>query len=102
MISRNFNETHSSFSRRQILPVSVLLILSAFFSESVHAMRCGKNVISAGRSPGLSMEEIRKKCGAPYAESGLNWIYMKHKTVYKLRFSNVNGDLISINREIVR
>ena len=102
MISLIFNKTHSNFSRRQILPVSVFLVLSAIFCESAHAMRCGKNVISAGRSPGLSMEEVRKKCGAPYAESEFNWIYMKRKTVYKLRFSNVNGDLISINREIVR
>ena len=91
-----------AFARHKILLIALVLVSLAIFSESALAMRCGTHVISVGRNPGLSMEEVMSKCGAPYAQSGYNWVYMKRNTVYKLRFSNVNGGLTSIKREIVR
>lgn len=85
--------------KRQVITALALLIL---FSEVSFAMRCGTHLISAGRGPGLSRITVYEKCGMPYMESGDTAIYMKRNTIYRLRFSNVNDNLVSIKREIAR
>ena len=81
----------------------LLFLLIVVCSQSAYAMRCGTHLISAGRSNGHSKDDVIKKCGAPYSQTGNYWIYMKGNSVYRLRFSDTStSGLISLKREIVR
>ena len=82
--------------------VMFLMLLFAFFSQSAWAaMRCGTHLITAGKKPGPSEIDVMRKCGEPYSRSGNKWIYVKGRSIYRLRFSE-NSGLISIKREIER
>jgi hypothetical protein len=83
--------------------VLLLFLLIVVCSQSAYAMRCGTHLISAGRSNGISKDDVIRKCGAPYSQSGNYWIYMKGNSVYRLRFSETStSGLIYLKREIDR
>ncbi len=88
--------------RNLLFQAPLLLLMLVIFSGPVSAsMKCGTNLISDGRSPGQSKVEVLQKCGKPYSQSGNIWIYVKGRSIYRLRFSDLSG-LVSIRREIVR
>lgn len=80
--------------------IFALLLLFAFLSETVMAMRCGSHIITAGEVNGITRGEVQSKCGAPYSTYGNTWVYIKGNEVYRLKFSG--STLEEIHQEMKR
>jgi len=103
MTIKNPTIANKVISRNLFIQALILLLMLVIFSGSASAdsIRCGTNLITDGLKPGPSKIQVKRKCGEPYSESGNRWVYVKGRSVYRLRFSDVSG-LVSIRREIER
>ena len=64
-------------------------------------MRCGRHLISDGKSTRITLAEIQHKCGEPYDKAHSQWLYVRRDVVSRVYF-NRNREVIRIKSEIVR